>query len=148
MLLYNNACADLFCWCSTEVVQLIRNQQVVGSIPTTSSIKKHRLGSVLFLFFFEMRRYSDAALPRAALPHLDFRSAFFPTRRRIAVSHCSRVDIPPFSAAAMPTFSTADVLRKISSSSPRGAFPYGGAVAQRAAQADTAAQRLSRIPRL
>ena len=33
------------------VEQLIRNQQVVGSIPTTSSIKKHRLGSVLFLFF-------------------------------------------------------------------------------------------------
>ena len=40
MLLYNNACADLFRWCSTEVVQLIRNQQVVGSIPI-SSPKSH-----------------------------------------------------------------------------------------------------------
>ena len=26
-------------WCSTVVVQLIRNQQVVGSIPTISSTK-------------------------------------------------------------------------------------------------------------
>ena len=36
---YNIICSDTFeCWCSTVVVQLIRNQQVVSSILTTSSI--------------------------------------------------------------------------------------------------------------
>ena len=29
-------------WCSTVVVQLIRNQQVEGSIPSTSSKDKNR----------------------------------------------------------------------------------------------------------
>ena len=52
MLLYNNACADLFRWCSTEVVQLIRNQQVVGSIPTTSSTKSAGIARCLPIFVY------------------------------------------------------------------------------------------------
>ena len=45
-----SAGADLFCWCSTEVVQLIRNQQVVGSIPTTSSTKSAGIARCLPIF--------------------------------------------------------------------------------------------------
>lgn len=65
---------DFFCWCGSVVEQLIRNQQVVGSIPTTSSndyrIKYGRTGFVRILFVILLFRSGRAHESQVSMSRL------------------------------------------------------------------------------